>query len=77
MEMVCEMGASNGCGGRAERAGRVRARIVAPCHGPSQTIGLAVTRGCGGVKKFFRINSRKIGPAANRRGRDANGPSAI
>ena len=43
----------------------------------SRCATLAVTRGCGGLKKFFRINSRGITPAANRRGRVQNGPSDL
>ena len=43
----------------------------------SRCATLAVTRGCGGVKKFFRINSRIITPAAKRRGRVQNGPSDL
>ena len=43
----------------------------------SRCATLAVTRGCGGVKKFFRINSRIITPAAKRRGRVQNGPSNL
>ena len=38
---------------------------------------LAGSRGCGGLKKIFRINSRKFSPAANRRGRVQNGPSDL
>ena len=34
-------GVRDGCGGRAERAGRVRARIVAPCHAPQRSLALA------------------------------------
>ena len=43
----------------------------------SRSATLAVSRGCGGVKKFFRINSRIITPAAKRRGRVQNGPSDL
>ena len=43
----------------------------------SRCATLAVTRGCGGVKKFFRIDSRIITPAAKRRGRVQNGPSNL
>ena len=43
----------------------------------SRSATLAVTRGCSGAKKFFRINSRIITPAAKRRGRVQNGPSDL
>ena len=51
--------------------------MSAHCLTMSRCATLAVTRGCGGLKKFFRINSRGITPAANRRGRVQNGPSAF
>ena len=49
----------------------------ADCRTMSRSGTLAVPRGCRGAKKMFRTNSKKISPAANRRGRGENGPSAF